>query len=313
MPAVDLIPLIGALLVFVVCYALLTAYKSTLGAVLALIADKINVGILGRHPFGFLASALHDLDSYIRAGLAGAMQGAAWAWTKVLHAHAVLWHDLTSGVADLAEATEQELRHIVRHTLPAFVIAYFNPWIQIVQALRRSVAFLVAESAKAVHSITKIVTHETTKVVTHIERFVVVKTRTVVHAIPGLHAPAIPRLGRLEREVHGIDETLKDTAKKVTPAALAAVFAASVLSKLGLTWLRCRNVNQLGRRVCSLDPRILDGLLLGLVAIFGTLDLRKFGKQVQAVTATFEGEVRHFWRADLGGVTRNPGLGDTGL
>jgi hypothetical protein len=62
-----------------------------------------------------------------------------------------------------------------------------------------------------------------------------------------------------------------------------------------------------------MNPDALEGLLAGLFVVFGTLSLTAFAREVQDVTGDFAVAVRKFWRADVQGSGKNPGLGDTGL
>lgn len=58
--------------------------------------------------------------------------------------------------------------------------------------------------------------------------------------------------------------------------AVGLVALALTSPKLGLGWLRCRNVGRVGRALCGLDKALLDLLLLGAVEAFIITDLCAF-------------------------------------
>jgi hypothetical protein len=64
----------------------------------------------------------------------------------------------------------------------------------------------------------------------------------------------------------------------LTKAAGAALVAFS-LARLGLGWLRCGNVKKVGKRLCGMNPDLLDALLIGTTLIVGTISLREFAKE----------------------------------
>jgi hypothetical protein len=51
-----------------------------------------------------------------------------------------------------------------------------------------------------------------------------------------------------------------------------------------------------GKRVCGLDAGLLDALLLGSTLIVGTISLRDFAREMEAVTEEAAGLVRGFIR-----------------
>lgn len=97
-------------------------------------------------------------------------------------------------------------------------------------------------------------------------------THAIDHALPIPHVPTFPniwkRLRALER-------------KLAVPVGIGLVVAA--LGRLGLGWLRCNRVRQVGRALCGFDTNLLDSLLLDGIAIFSLLSVVEFAKELRAV------------------------------
>jgi hypothetical protein len=287
MPVVDLIPLILPLLIFVVCWMLLTAYKSTLGALLGLLADALNVSILGQHPFAFISDGIKAFDSAINASLGQAMIGTKLVFAKVLHAHAILWHDLTGAVADLAEATEKQFRHLPRAVIESIIPAWVYPLRTTVHFLQKLLARVEAKVASLPRLVTNTVTHETTKVITKVEKVTVVKVKAAAVAIPRAIGIPLPRVGALERDVRGIDARIRDLLHKVSGAAIAAAVATAI-GALGLSWARCSRVKKLGKAVCGLDDKLLDSLLADALVLASTISIVELAKECQGFLGDVE-------------------------
>lgn len=312
MVVIDLVPLVAALLAFVVCWMLLTAYKSTLGYMLGVIANAIDVSILGQHPFSFIAKGIKGFDSAINQALGQAMIGTEWAFGKVMHAQAVLWHDTTSAIADLAETTERALVHLPRAITQTIIPAWVYPLRTTVNFLQKLLARVEHEVATLPRTITRVVTPPIAKAKADVIKVTHVTIKAATFAIPGIYAPAIPRVPAIERTLHGIDEKLRDALKKVSPLALAGAVVIA-LGRLGLGQLRCRNVTKYAKDFCGIAPKVLEDLLLGLTAIFGTLSLVSLAEQMRGLVSELEGEITHFWRVDKALPSSDRKLGQTGL
>lgn len=306
----DGVALLAALLACIVCYMLLVAYKSTLGALLLVLAGALDIGFpLIGHAFHFLSVGIMALDSAINAALVDGVDGTKWALAKMFNFTALLIERTYSAIADGLEANYNAIRHLAEHLIPSLIAAAIRPLTGAVHSLSHQLAYLwrvVTSLAHAVaHAADTTVPRVIQRTVTVTRVEVEKQTKTVVQAVAG----ALPQVGSIGRTVHGIDETLKETLRKLSPAALAGVFVGSILSITGLTWLRCGNVNRVGKSICGLNANTLEGLLAGLLSIFGTIGIVKFAGDIQDVVADFGGEVTHFWRADLAGPggDRQPG------
>lgn len=151
-----------------------------------------------------------------------------------------------------------------------------------------------------------------------IERHQRVQDKAISHAaaadtVPGLRARtraaedavATERVASGSRAAtaeHGID-ALWDAVKGINlrTVGLGAVALTGVaLARLGLGWVRCSGVARVGKRLCGMDPRSLDDLLAGTLAIVGTISLITFAKEMQAVVEAEANAMRALIRETRG-------------
>jgi hypothetical protein len=109
------------------------------------------------------------------------------------------------------------------------------------------------------------------------------------HAIPALwggleHVGG--RVKRVERDAARTARRLRRAEAYLTAAGMV-VIVATALGRLGLKWVRCRNVSKVGRRVCSMDFDYLDALLAGSLLVVGSVSIVDFAHELQDA----EGEV----------------------
>jgi hypothetical protein len=308
----DLIAIFGTFMVCVICTLLLWGYRATLGALLQALAYGLHkIGVWGLHPFNFLASGVSSVDQQINAALASAVEHSWHAFAKLLNFSALLLHKSLNALADLAESTLNVAKHTAEHVIPNLIAAALVPFWNFRYDITHQLAYLWRVATNLAHQIDHAAAQVLPRTEIIIKKVIEPAVKAAVVAIPTQIPIPIPRLGTIERTLHGIDETLKDTLKKVTPAALAALFVGSVLARIGMSWLRCRNVRSTGKALCGMNPSALDKLLAGLIAIFGTLSIEKFAGEIQDVAAGFADTVVAFWRADHPGAGGDRALGAT--
>lgn len=133
--------------------------------------------------------------------------------------------------------------------------------------------------------------------------------RAHFHALTAVLPHAIPL--QWGRTVTGIRKRLR-RLELITAGGVAVGAIAVALQRLGLGWVRCSNVAKAGKALCRADAKWLENLLLGTLAIFGTISLRTFAVEVYALTDAGVNDVLRFWRANVAGTPPNPGLGDIG-
>jgi hypothetical protein len=312
--AIDLVSLLAAFVAFLVCYALLVAYKSTLGAVLQTLANALHgVSILGTHPLDFLADGLTALDSDINAALSDAVLATEHAWQRVLTYTGTLIHEALHGIDELAGTVERAFSHTTTILIPSKIAEKTLPLWRNLASLRKEVESLIAKGLHASNTITHVITHDVPLVTTKVIRLTKVETVKVVRVIEhGISIP-LPRVGALERDVTGLEKWVRAHTKDLTIGGIASLLIGGVLAKMGMTWLRCSNVNRAGKALCGMNANVLEALLAGLVSIFGTIGIITFAKDVQDVTADFGNEVAHFWRADVPGPGGDRALGSATL
>jgi len=97
--------------------------------------------------------------------------------------------------------------------------------------------------------------------------------------------------------------------ERITAGGLAVAAVVTALARLGLGWVKCRNVGNVGRALCRTNAGWLENALLGLVAIFGTLSLVDLAKLTQGITGELVADTRHFWRADVAPAARQRAFG----
>jgi hypothetical protein len=92
------------------------------------------------------------------------------------------------------------------------------------------------------------------------------------------------RVGRLERTVKADGKRITRVEAKWKIAAFTALVSVA-LTRLGLKWLRCGNVRQVGRFLCGrMDGRLLADLLLDVTALAVAFNIRTFAEELQDVT-----------------------------
>jgi hypothetical protein len=296
------VPALAAFAACCVMIALAFAYKQTLGALLvnlaALLASvAIPTGLFGRvHPLRFAADALNALDNAILATLGAGIKGTEWAYHKMLHYQAYVWQELSATVADLARETWHSFDTLTHTTVPR----------QIEQAIAAArgdataaVRTLRNDLAAAEHTITTDVAR-LTRDAAAADRAVTTRLRhaeaTAEGAATAAIAATLPRVRTVEKELGQVGDRLRRIARTLTPAGVAAL-VLSALGALGLGWVRCGNVKDVGKAACRMDRGLLDALLADTALILGTVSLVEFAHGMQGLTAELEHDVRRFWRA----------------
>lgn len=82
-------------------------------------------------------------------------------------------------------------------------------------------------------------------------------------------------LGATRHRVGGLEKALA--------GAGAAALTVTALARVGVDWLTCSNVRAFNKRLCRTDPRALENLLAGTLAVFGTISILEFAKELQAI------------------------------
>jgi hypothetical protein len=97
-------------------------------------------------------------------------------------------------------------------------------------------------------------------------------THAIDHALP---IPTVPTFPNIWKRIRALERKLS------VPVGVALIVAA--LGRLGLGWIRCNKVRQVGRRLCGLDDSLIEKFLLDSLAIFGLVSVVEFAEGLQAV------------------------------
>lgn len=315
-----LIPALGVLLIATLGLMLAHGWEATFGQVINWAVNELGKASVPL-PFGLghinvlspIIDVLQAIDGVVHNAIGLLEQANDWAWNAFISAMAYSWQELSAAVGDLAEATDQALGYLERHVIPKLVAGLLVPFAGVLQWVVPTVHQLMKDAANLAYhpervigkTITKVehLTTTVTKAVTVTVPTTIIRTRTI----------AEPRIGALERDFTGLEKWVRANVKKVSIAGAVGLVAGAVFSTLQLGWLRCSNVNRVGKALCGFDRALLDALLAGLAVWLGTLSLEAFAKDVKAVTGTIEGEVRHFWRADVKGAGAGHTFGTSGV
>jgi hypothetical protein len=284
---------LGAVLVFLVCLGLREGWDHTIGYAFHWLADQvrgvsIDLYFWSVHPLDFLADGLDWIATEISHWLAVAALNAEHAATAMWHLTArVFWWSVHETKA-LAIDTWHALEHTVVVTVPNAAkwarreaVAVAHRIVNIEAAARRAAdrelghLAHVAE-ADALHGI-----------------------RAAEHALDWSEA----EVGVLGRDLKGLEAKVSQLARKLTPAAIVALIGATIFKDFGLGWLRCGNVGKLGRRFCGLGTDLIDALLLGTLAVEGTVSLVSLAHELVDLADSFVPPALGFFR-ELAGVPR---------
>ncbi len=315
----DVLEALPALLPFLaacVLIALSKAYDYSLGALLQTIGQAIvNFGVhlaLGGGVFKDIGNAILSLDGAIRYSIGQGIlfleqDAATWfSWTAQAN------EAVGSAIAEVGEAAWLKIRGVVKVAIPGLIAAAVGPLIIAVHQLEQALSHVRTTTIEKIAGATTInrVFPVTIERVPGLAKLIEQKVHAAIAAIPV--AVPIPHIPSLAPSLDAIKERLKSLESKLTLGALIGA-GAYALSQLGLGGLRCSNAKKWNDGLCGTAPKVLEDLLLGLTAIFGTLSLVKLAEDYQKLIKDVSGEVQHFWRADVAGAGHDRALGQTGL
>lgn len=312
------IPALGVIAAVAVLIALSYAYNNSLGAVLRWISQALLVTVtlpwpIGRVTFTALSKAVASIDNEIRDALAAGIQGLEWAWHAMIHAVAVELQQIGDSIEQVAQGALAGLDDLRRITIPALLDNTLRSLRSAIGLLQRQMAQVLHDLAHLSQPLEKVIYRDVPQAAAKVATLPKIVVVDVPNAVSKAVAGVLPRL-------HGIDESLSDAWKRLrtigrtlTPAGILGLVGAAVFSQFGLGWLKCSNVNKVGKSVCGMNAGVLEGLLSGLLALFGTFSLVEFAKYLQPVVRDVGGGVTYFWRAEIEGKSRDRALGSPTL
>lgn len=177
----------------------------------------------------------------------------------------VTYGELRAALADIRRVTSA-LRHRADHALAD------------IARLERAVEHAAAgKIGAAIHDATRPIAGELQAV----ERATLPRIRAVENELAGVVEPDIAALRErartLEQEAIRAFEWARGQWKVLSVGAVAAAVAVA-LERLGLGWVKCRNVGRVGRAICGLPTRLLEDLLAGVFDVLLIADLCQLTK-----------------------------------
>lgn len=273
------------LLLWGIALALLVIWRHTFGALFVWVANELDraaVHAFGGtiHFLGPVSSALRQGNHAIEVALSETATGAEHA-TLYLFNHAVHLLVLTGHtIWQLGYRMGEALQGMVHDTIP-----------RIVSVSTHALAVQIHRLGRVESAFELRVAHRITRQVAVLDAELSHDFGRARHGIDVLRRD----LTRAEHEVGHLTGRLSRVEKLLGVAAFAGLLVRA-LERLGLKWLRCGNVTKAGRRVCGMDPSLLDSLLLDTLVVAGALSLVEFAKEVQGIEQEVATGVRWFWR-----------------
>lgn len=294
------LPALGVIAAFCVLIALSYAYKSSVGALLAAIANAIhrlphvNLGFTSLS-LDFLGNAIGGLDNEIRDALAAGIQGTEWAWHQLVHFVAHQFQSIGHTIEAVAVDAEAALAHLRKTLLPAAITVALSP-------LAAGLGYLLPTVRQLVRDVTHLIEHPTrplVKVIHEAAQAAPAVVKNIYVSVPAVAAKAVA----VPRElVRGIDETLKETqarvgrlARLLAPAGIAGLLLGG-LAAVGLGWLKCSKVGRVGKAICGISENELESLLAGALVLASTISVVEFAESCQAFTTEADDALRFFVR-----------------
>lgn len=286
------LPALSALLgavVLVLCWAAafgaLVIWRRSLGALLIWLADlldgvSVDIGVRTIHVFGAFSAALRSLDSTIDHYLGEAVQWSEKGAVVLFKFFTAINVWMAREIADLARDAWSAIHGSAETTR-----AQVQAWTRSVYGV--TIHKLTVAVGALTHVTIPALRHRLDSLAQRIGHEVKVRANSIAHTLP--------RIGRLERGATKLGARVKRIEKQLA-AGLAAGFAVAILAKAVISWLRCPSLKRaLTKRSC-IDFDYLDGLLTGALLIVGTISLREFAKDVEAITEEASGLIHGFLR-----------------
>lgn len=308
---------LGALLACALCLLVLFGYKFTLGALLAgfagilfNVASAIPLGLGG--VFTDAGNAILGLDNTILNVLGTGVNTTSYAWHRWAQWTAQSFTAIGEAERYVATETLRGFQNLRRQVIPSLIAGAVGV-VGLEVGKLATHAGAVAKVAVALPAkIEKVYVKAAANVYpTKIEVEKIGKA-ALARAIAVAGGLTIPRLGQLERDLAAAQAKLGKIVRTLTPAGVIGLVAAAV-AELGLSASKCSNVQKFNKGLCGMNPKWIEDLLLGAVAIFGTLSLVDLAEQYGRLLKDVSSEVVHFWRADLGSGHPDRALGASGF
>lgn len=205
--------------------------------------------------------------------------------TRWFHALAVLTGGTFAEIANISIDTKNALERLVHVTIPRIVGKEIAP----IKSLARkglNTATLARQLGLALSND-----------LAHFKGFVFGQIKALHHAIDVTLPKEIGRIGAgekaLEREIPvGLRSRLKSLEKYVFGGAIVGLIIRTLARRF--PWLFCRNVQNVGKRVCGMNQNLLQALLADTAVISGAISIVELAKACQALTPVVESALKDF-------------------
>lgn len=311
--AVELGGLMGAILAVLFLVMLAFAYRASFGLMLRSLAAlfrAINIHIpwVGSLGLGTVADAIDRIDHAILHGIGVAISYSEKGLIRIWQFTAYTLEQLGATLGDLAEQTERALRALLAATLPRLLRAYAGT---ITGPLTAAIGAIRAAERAAETRLGRLIA--TSRAVAAgalaaaLLRLHAVETTTA--ALPGILGREIGDLrGWTVKQARRAARRIGTLEGLLTIAGLTALVAA-VLTRLGAGWVRCSKVGRVGRAICGVEESLLDSVLVDTLAVFGTLSLVAFARELEEGVADIGKLTTRFWRVAVPGTSGTRQLG----
>lgn len=275
---------LGIVLRFGVAFGLRWLWIVTVGAFLGWLASRfIRISIARHHPLRGIGNAILTVNRNIERSLDLAVIASEAAAVLLFNA---IGHQLERVGYDLATFAVAAAQRVSSLTIEIPKVAH--------RAGRAAAAAMAASLlAHYIRKLTVAVHHQTARI-GHLEHAVYARLRLLARGIDRLRVRVIPairaRVGRAEARVGRLERRLaaeiRARGRAVAGAGtiVGAAAVAAALSRLGLRWLRCSNVNRAGKAICGMNSSLLTELLLDVALLGIAFDLEEFARDCQSVT-----------------------------
>jgi hypothetical protein len=289
------IPELAALIILVVALGILLLADAIVRALF-----QVGATLVGWVPWlgGKAKKSLHVIEqrinNYMSDAIAGVSASVSWSWH--LLAQTVAWIGTT--IVHSAERIAELNWYVTKKfSLPFFAERITRGLVnarlarELIDALtKRQAPWARALAHPESGPIAAGATAKTTPLAREIAKlraWTVARVRVVSHAIAvdiphgiaGLRARDLALGKRLDR----LWKRVRAHEKALVGAAFVAATAVA-LRRLGLGWIRCSNWRKIGRAGCRLDADALESLLLGTIAIVGSISIVTLAKELQDIT-----------------------------
>lgn len=234
----------GALALVAFLYSLSYAYNYSIGAMLqAIVAGIKNLPRLNYHfgsiNFDFLAAPFEAVDNAIRHAIGAGIIACESVWNYFFGYVSHLVIATGEAIAGVAEDAERKFAQLVAHDIPTS-FKYRLAWLkaQVVSLEHRIGSTADTASKTAVGTVTKI------------EKVTVTKAAAVAGTI------SLPKIRAIDQAIDTLEGKTKSLYKKLTVAGIIGLIGATIFDQFGLSWLRCRGVGRVGRKLCGLSAVI---------------------------------------------------------